>query len=479
MNIETSYINYTSIGLILNFFRVFFIVLLVLNTSIKLSNIYFNYKKITFILILCIAIIFSFCISYILDYSTSTFSFPLIILFSFLAFLIIDNFKLQHSLIITFVSLCLNFICLLLSTIISYIFTSIISLRNIYFCFLIIIILHLIFLRLILKSKRLKYGLSFLNKKFENDTIDLIILNISMIIIVFFIFLPRINFYFMANVLITLIFLSIIMAITIYKSFSLYYKHNLLVKELNDTKLELEKKDKEIERLEKENLEFSKTSHSIAHKQRVLEYKLNQLQLNTEFANEPGLSDKLKEISDTYSSNVTNLTLPKTGIENIDDILEYMQSECTKNNINFELQLNGDIFSMVTTVINKEKLEILLADHIKNAIIAINSSENINKSILVRLGLINDIYSIYFYDSGIEFNEKVLSSLGKEQITTHKDIGGTGCGFLNTFDTLKEFNASLEINEISAPCKDNYTKSIVIKFDSKNNFTINSYKKQE
>lgn len=339
--------------------------------------------------------------------------------------------------------------------------------------------LYFLLINIIFKFNRLKYGISFINKSFNNETLTLIILNISTVILIFFILLPRLSNYFTINVAATLVPLSIIMAITIYKSFSLYYKHNLLVKELNDTKLELEKKDKEIERLEKENLEFSKTSHSIAHKQRVLEYKLNQLQLNTEFANELDLSDKLKEISDTYSSNVTNLTLPKTGIENIDDILEYMQSECTKNNINFELQLNGDIFSMVTTVINKEKLEILLSDHIKNAIIAINSSENINKSILVRLGLINNIYSIYFYDSGIEFDEKVLSSLGKEQITTHKDIGGTGCGFLNTFDTLKEFNASLEINEISAPCKDNYTKSIVIKFDGKNDFEINSYKKQE
>ena len=462
---------------ITNFIKDFSILLFVFLTSQKLSHNLFIDKK--FYIFILIDIISSILLAFFTAIYDNVFALPFIILISLISFLIHNNFKIFHSLVITFLSLCINLVLFFIAAMTNFILITITSIHNLTLSFIVIMSLYFLLINIIFKFNRLKYGISFINKSFNNETLTLIILNISTVILIFFILLPRLSNYFTINVAATLVPLSIIMAITIYKSFSLYYKHNLLVKELNDTKLELEKRDKEIERLEKENLEFSKTSHSIAHKQRVLEYKLNQLQLNTEFANELDLSDKLKEISDTYSSNVTNLTLPKTGIENIDDILEYMQSECTKNNINFELQLNGDIFSMVTTVINKEKLEILLADHIKNAIIAINSSENINKSILVRLGLINNIYSIYFYDSGIEFDEKVLSSLGKEQITTHKDIGGTGCGFLNTFDTLKEFNASLEINEISAPCKDNYTKTIVIKFDGKNDFTINSYKKQE
>ena len=464
--------------ILINFFKIFIINSFVMLTSLKFSNLLNNSLK-NKIIFIVINIVFSLFISFLSSTSSTFYTAPLIILFSIALFFIVNRFNFFHSLLTTFISLSINFIFYLLALIICYSTCYIFNINNSVISFLLIFISYFLMINALLHSRRLKYGLTYINKYKDDLTLDIIILNLSSILLLLFIILPQIDFIFSSNIVYIFLIFAVIMSATIYKSFSLYYKHNLLVKELNDTKLELEKKDKEIERLEKENLEFSKTSHSIAHKQRVLEYKLNQLQLNTEFANELDLSDKLKEISDTYSSNVTNLTLPKTGIENIDDILEYMQLECTKNNINFELQLNGDIFSMVTTVINKEKLEILLADHIKNAIIAINSSENINKSILVRLGLINNIYSIYFYDSGIEFDEKVLSSLGKEQITTHKDIGGTGCGFLNTFDTLKEFNASLEINEISAPCKDNYTKSIVIKFDGKNDFTINSYKKQE
>ena len=67
----------------------------------------------------------------------------------------------------------------------------------------------------------------------------------------------------------------------------------------------------------------------------------------------------------------------------------------------------------------------------------------------------------------------------KKPSTTHADEGGTGMGFMNTFDTLKKYKASMEIREIGKPSKDNYTKIIIIKFDQKNEFKISSYRQQE
>ena len=146
--------------------------------------------------------------------------------------------------------------------------------------------------------------------------------------------------------------------------------------------------------------------------------------------------------------------------------------EVINNKIKLTIEDNGN-------GISKEDLEILLADHIKNSIIAVNCSDNINKSILVRLGLIDNYYSLYVYDSGIEFELDTLSNLGKKPITTHANNGGTGFGFMNTFDTLKKYNASLIINELNPPCSDNYTKSIVIRFDDVYEFKINSYRTVE
>jgi len=280
----------------------------------------------------------------------------------------------------------------------------------------------------------------------------------------------------MVNISIVIIILAIIMFITIQRSLTLYYKHNLLIRDLNETKAELEKKNKEIEKLEKDILETSKLNHSISHKQNSLEHKLKELMINTEFSYELDITDKIKDVSKQLLTTSSVSELPKTDIIDIDDMLKFLHNECLKNFIDFDLQLNGNIFHMINTFIPKEDLEILLADHIKNAIIAINSSDNINKSILVRLGLINDYYSLYVYDSGIEFEPDTLSNLGKMPITTHADNGGTGFGFMNTFDTLRKYNASLIINELNPPCSDNYTKSIVIRFDGKHDFIINSYR---
>ena len=122
---------------------------------------------------------------------------------------------------------------------------------------------------------------------------------------------------------------------------------------------------------------------------------------------------------------------------------------------------------MINNHITKEELEILIADHVKNAIIAVKCSNNSNRSILVRIGKIDGQYSIYIYDSGIEFEINTLHKLGKIPSTTHKESGGTGMGFMNTFDTLRKYNASLSIEEFNEPIIDNYTKVIAIKFDKK------------
>lgn len=259
----------------------------------------------------------------------------------------------------------------------------------------------------------------------------------------------------------------------------MYYKHKMLVKELEETKEELERTKTDRDKLEKENLEFSKTSHSIAHKQKSLEHKLNKLMQNNEIANEIEIRDRINEISKEYSQNIVQVELPKTGITEIDDMLDVMKSECVDNKIDFQVQLNGNIYQMINNYVTKDELEILLADHIKDAIIAIKHSDNINRSIFVSLGLIDKCYSLYIYDTGIEFEIGTLINLGTKPITTHKDDGGTGMGFLNTFDTLKKHKSSMIINEIGKPSKDNYTKVIIIKFDGENKFKLKSYRKEE
>ena len=172
-------------------------------------------------------------------------------------------------------------------------------------------------------------------------------------------------------------------------------------------------------------------------------------------------------------------TLPKTEIKEIDDMFTYMQSECRKDKINFKLKINGNMHYLVNNIIDKSKLETLIGDHLRDAIIAINSSSNTNKELFVILGIKNDIYELSIYDTGIEFEIDTLLKLGLEPATTHKESGGTGIGFMTTFETLNETKASLIIEEIKPENSFNYTKSVTIRFDGKCEYRIKSYRAQE
>ena len=386
--------------------------------------------------------------------------------------------KITKTIITTIISFSINYTISFITIVINFIFNLTTKINNDYINLVVILVNHAILLYLFCKIKRFKKGFSFLKNDDKNDYLDILVLNISIITMLLISILVHSDMVLAKELMLGITTAIFIMFATIKKSLQLYYKQKLLVQDLTETKEELEKTKSELKQVEEENLGLSKKSHSIAHKQKALEYKMQQLLTNTEISTEEAgkVQDRIKEIQkDLYKDKVT-MELSKTGISKIDDMLEYMQSECVKNKIEFELQISGNIYYMVNNLISKEDLEILLADHIKDAIIAINHTDNINRSILVRLGEIEGIYSLYIYDSGIEFEKETLSKLGKKPITTHANEGGTGMGFMNTFDTLKKYKASLTINELNEPNKDNYTKVLMFKFDKKNEFNVISYK---
>ena len=339
----------------------------------------------------------------------------------------------------------------------------------------IIITIYILLLFFVMKSKRIKYGFSFLTSKSKNDYFDFVMISLSVIILFLIVVLKNNDFLITERMGIFVIMFAIIMFITIKKSFQVYYKQKLLMKQLEEAENEIINKQKEIEKLEQENLNFSKKSHSMAHKQRALEYKLNHLLMKEETSKELEIKTEIEKLSkELYQIPIEDL--PSTEITQIDDMLEFMQSECVKNKIDFNLQIIENVYHIINNIITVEQLEILIADHIKDAIIAIKHTDNINKSILVKLGKIDGCYGLYIYDSGIEFEKETLKNLGKKPSTTHKDEGGTGMGFMNTFDTLNECKGSLIIKEIGKPSKDNFTKIIMIKFDGKNEYKVESYR---
>lgn len=433
-------------------------------------------KKIIFVLIILIGDIVSAIIQYI---SNSTISIIFLNIFISLVFSVKVNKNIGYSIFITTISFTINYIIYSIAIIFNYIIVKMFNISSNYVILTGISVIYSVLIGLLIKIRKIRYGINFLKENENNEYFGTIILNIISTLFFAFTILSNIDITRKKSLFIYIIIFSILMFITIQKSLQLYYKQKILIQDLNETKAELESKKKEIEELEKENLEYSKTSHSIAHKQKLLEYKLKELLLKNEFAEDMDIKDEINNLTKEIRTKTLEIELAKTNINKIDDILKYMQSECIKEKIDFQLQLNGNIHYMINNYISEEELQILLADHIKNAIIAIKHTDNINKSILVRLGLIEGIYSVYIYDSGIEFNTETLVKLGKEPASTHLDEGGTGMGFMNTFDTLKKHKASMCIDEFNKPSKDNFTKVIKIIFDGKGEYKVVTYRYEE
>lgn len=387
--------------------------------------------------------------------------------------------RFASSLLLTLISLSINYVIFSISAFVVYNMFLVLNIQEMYIGLFLILLIYLVIGHIFINIKRFKKGIIFLQKNMNNEYIDILILNVSVIILFCVTMLSNYNIISSNTFGFSLIIFSIIMFITIQKSLQLYYKQKLQEREVEEIKEELKNKDKEIEELEKENLKLNKKNHSIAHKQKSLEYELEQMVLNNQIVDENHVKDKIESLSKEIQNETVSIELTKTGINEIDSMLKYMQSECEKNKIDFQLQVNGNIHHMVNKHIEKEDLEILIADMIKNAIIAINHSENVNKSILVRLGLIDGTYSLYVYDSGIEFEIDTLINFGIKPSTTHAKEGGTGMGLMNTFDTLKKYKASLIIDEYGKPANDNFTKVIKIVFDNKNAYKIESYRKKD
>ncbi len=465
-------LNLKEVNIITYNLKIFVISIFTFYTALKIINVKDDKNKI--IITILLNVIISIICSYIKKKTNSMNSIMLVILLLSISFSILQKNSLACSIILISISLSINYVVFALSVIINFLPISIMKINNDYISLFFLVVVYVGLLYLLTKLKRLKNGFSFLNNKLKDEYLGMIILNVSLIVLFTIIMFSKYIQISAGDLGIVFVIMSITMFITIQQSFQTYYKQKLLIKDLEETKKELQQKKEEIEKLEKENLEISKTSHSVSHRQKSLEHKINELILKNETAEEIGLKERINDISKQISEKEIISELTKTNIPEIDDMLKYMQSECIKNKIDFQLQISGNIYSMINNYVSKEELEILLADHIKDAIIAINYAKNNNKSILVRLGLIDGNYGLYIYDTGIEFETETLKNLGKKPITTHKDDGGTGMGFMNTFDTLRKYKASLIIKEIGKPSKDDFTKVIMIKFDNKNEFKIDS-----
>ncbi|MFZ2538612.1 MAG: hypothetical protein WAX04_06895 [Oscillospiraceae bacterium] len=237
---------------------------------------------------------------------------------------------------------------------------------------------------------------------------------------------------------------------------------------------------KENVKLQEINKELSREIHRSREIIPSVNRQLEFLQQNSlEFSEE--LSIVLKEmnrlnedqLTDTQKIVLANKELPSTGLKLLDSQLHNYLSEATSKNIDFNIIVRSQISNIVeNNTISQTQLQRLIGDHVRNAFNAIKNIETNYKELMIVMGLTNEnIYQIEFYDSGKDFNIDTLIRLGERGVT----INGTGNGFADTFETIKECSASLLIEEFE-PEDYCYTKCISIIWDNKNQYNIKSYR---
>ena len=384
------------------------------------------------------------------------------------------------------ISIAISFISLIIATGINFFIMKINSM-NLFqkskIEYTIIGVIQIALIYLFFRINRFKDGFQFLQKQNE---IKIIGTTISLVIII-----SGIGLGIYSNMGIrTIAFLisitgGILMLYWIKKSITKYYKEKMKERTVEIQQEQIKQQDEKIKNLETELSDVLQINHKYSHRISAMEKAVTKLgtklQTNEEFAEEYGdILSSIKELSKEYKKEVSAViketNIPKTNIFSIDNLLEYMKQEAEKEKIDFELKLEFDINEILEIKIPQSKLETMLADHIRDAIIAVNCSENKERKIKVIFDKESYNYQIKFYDTGTEFEIETLLNLGLERTTTHKATGGTGIGFMTTFETLKQCKASLIIEEYS---NQEYTKAVIIKFDDKNEYRIHSYRAEE
>lgn len=469
--------------LVIKAIKTFFITIYILVINFKILNRKIRY--IEFIKMILISISTSVIYIVIEKYIDSMVMIIIMYSIQLISLQIIVKDNKSPLFIINLISNAIVYILFGTSMLLELIIIILLNVKNRVINLLFILTIEAIILLAFSKIKRFKNGFSFLQNRKNYEYIDIIMMNISAVVILVYSLFG--NYYgdLTKQLMVSFIILGIIMLIMIQKTITLYYKQKLLAKTIEDYKSEIADKDEKIKKLSEEKFKISKLNHEFYNRQQALEMKVNDFisNANTEAAPELTIIKTIEKLSKEYSNGLESIKglerLQSTEIEEIDDMFKYMQAECKKNNINFALQINGNIHHLVNKVIPQSKLVTLIGDHIRDAIIAINSSNNNYKSILTILGINNECYELCIYDSGIEFKIETLGKLGIEPSTTHKDNGGTGIGFMTTFETLKETNASLIIKERHEISSEDYTKAVVIRFDNKNEYKICSYRAEQ
>ena len=265
------------------------------------------------------------------------------------------------------------------------------------------------------------------------------------------------------------------------RSITAHYRERLQLKSEEHYQALLSEKEQEIEKLNQSNEYLAKVVHRDNHLMSSLNSSIDAYFASgdSQFRDEMlrDIQTLAKERGELIAKELREAKiLPSTGNLLIDGAINGLYTKAAAHGIDFSLTVSAPVGEVIGKFISQTDLQTLICDHIKDAMIAVDATREDKGKILVEFAMKNGSYSVTVFDSGIAFEPETLAKLGKERVTTHADNGGSGIGFMTTFETLRKAHASLTITEFET--KTPFSKSVSFRFDGENTFTIQSYRNE-
>lgn len=334
---------------------------------------------------------------------------------------------------------------------------------------------------LLLKSKRFSKGIQFFQNK---DYLGLGLLISGFLFIISSIDLEGnyINDFLLTIAIVSVIIMGVGLFAWIKQSITKHYLEKQQLKYELEYKEQLEQKEQEIEKLNHSNEYLAKIVHRDNHLMSSLDSSINAYFESGDRDFKDDILRKIQTLEIERAELINNeqrdsKILPSTGNALIDGAVNNLYIKAAAHGIDFDLSVSATVDEVIGKYISQTDLQTLICDHIKDAIIAVDAKNENNGKIFVELSMESDNYTITIFDSGVDFEIDTLAKLGKERVTTHADNGGTGIGYMTTFETLRKSYASLIITEFAN--KTPFSKSVSIRFDGNTAFIIQSYRKEE
>ena len=262
------------------------------------------------------------------------------------------------------------------------------------------------------------------------------------------------------------------------------YLRKLQLLELESLRKELEETSREMAHLKKQNEELGRLIHKDnklipAMETAVIDFLSASEQKGNNTLGQ-SLISQLRELSGSRREILDEVSAARshhfaTGVPALDTMLTYFDRRAEARKMEFTVNVTPDLKAYVPSRISSDDITHLLADLLENAIIAVTPCTS--RKIRLQIYPYRKWFVIELSDTGIPFQAESLLQFGIQQLTTHKDSGGSGIGLMDIWKLKEKYHASIHITEY--PDFSPFSKRITFLLDHRNQYLIRTWRCEE